>query len=136
MGETGVHISLKAETLFHIGSFPVTNSLFTTVFVLGLLIIGGVLFKKRIAMVPKGLQNLFEYLIEGALELMDSVLGDRRKSEKYLPLMVTIFLFVLLSNWSGLIPEMSDQREASLVTIYWRPNGASARTPALPQRPC
>ena len=35
---------------------------------------------------------------------MDSVLGDRHKSEKYLPLVTTIFLFVLVSNWLGLLP--------------------------------
>jgi len=43
-------------------------------------------------------------IIEGALGLMDSVLGDRKESEKYFPLVFTIFIFVLFSNWSGLIP--------------------------------
>ena len=43
-------------------------------------------------------------MIEGGLGLMDSVLGDRRSSEKYLPLVFTVFLFVLFSNWFGLLP--------------------------------
>jgi len=101
---SGPHISLKAETLFHIGSFPVTNSLLSTFFVIVLLVVAGGFFKKRLALIPRGFQNLFEAILEGALGLMDSVLGERAKSEKYLPLIATIFLFVLISNWSGLIP--------------------------------
>jgi F-type H+-transporting ATPase subunit a len=35
---------------------------------------------------------------------MESVLGSRRHAEKYLPLVATIFLFILFSNWLGLLP--------------------------------
>ena len=55
-------------------------------------------------MVPGSVQNIVEMIIDGALGLMDSVLGDRRKSEKYLPIVLTVFLFVLCSNWLGLLP--------------------------------
>jgi len=99
-----IHISLKAEELFSLGGFPVTNSILTTVFVLAALLAGGFAFKKKLALIPRGFQNLVETVLEGILGLMDSVLGNRAKSEKYLPLIGTIFLFVLFSNWSGLIP--------------------------------
>jgi F-type H+-transporting ATPase subunit a len=36
--------------------------------------------------------------------LMDSVLGKREKTEKYLPLIGTIFIVVIVSNWLGLLP--------------------------------
>ncbi len=55
-------------------------------------------------MVPGMLQNISEVFLEGALGMMDSVLGNRKESEKYLPLVFTIFIFILFSNWSGLIP--------------------------------
>jgi F-type H+-transporting ATPase subunit a len=55
-------------------------------------------------MVPGVVQNIAEAVLDGALGLMDSVLGDRKKSEKYLPIVFTIFLFVLCSNWLGLLP--------------------------------
>ena len=97
-------ISLKAEQIFHLGGFPVTNTLLLGVLVAATLIIGAILLKRRLALVPRGAQNVFEFLIEGVLGLMDAALGDRRKSEKYLPLVGTIFLFVLCSNWFGLIP--------------------------------
>jgi F-type H+-transporting ATPase subunit a len=46
-------------------------------------------------------------MLEGALSMMDSVLGDRKTSERYLPIVFTIFLFVLFSNWLGLVPGVS-----------------------------
>ena len=115
-----IEISLKAEELFHIGSFPVTNSLLLSVFVFAVLAFLGWRFKKRLSEVPSGLQNLLEFFLEGLLNLMDSVLGSRQKSEKYLPLIATIFLFVMLSNWMGLLPgvgsiglhEIHDGKEA------------------------
>ena len=35
---------------------------------------------------------------------MDSILGSREASLRYLPLIATIFLFVMISNWLGLLP--------------------------------
>ncbi len=99
-----VEISLKAEELFHIGSFPVTNSLLLAGVGLALFAAVGVVLKNNIALIPGKLQNVAELLIEGLLSLMDGVFGDRRKSEKYLPLIATIFLFVMVSNWMGLLP--------------------------------
>ena len=99
-----IPISLKAEELFHIGSFPVTNSLVITAVVFLTLSVLGVLFRKRLSLIPDIFQNVLEIVIEFLLKLMDSVLGSRTKSEKYLPLVATIFLVVILSNWLGLVP--------------------------------
>lgn len=99
-----VHISLKAEELFTIWGMPFTNSLFLSLLVSGLLIVVAVSFRSRLKLVPGGFQNVSEALFEGILNFMDSVLGERRKTEKYLPLVATIFLFILFSNWFGLLP--------------------------------
>ena len=99
-----LQISLKAEDVFHIGSWPVTNALLLSTVVLIVLVACAYSLRRRLAMVPGAMQNIFEMVLDGALGLMDSVLGDRRTSEKYLPLVFTIFLFVLFSNWFGLIP--------------------------------
>src|SRR3989338_4279978 len=101
----GVDISLKAESLLHGGAaFPLTNSILLGATLFGLLVIVGVVLNRRLALAPSGFQNLAEMAIEGLLALMDSVLGDRRKSEKYLPLVGTIFIMVLFANWLGLVP--------------------------------
>ena len=102
-----LQISLKAEEIFRIGSFPVTNAVLLSTIVLVLLAVLAVTLRRKLAFVPGMLQNVIELILEGALSLMDSVLGDRKTSEKYMPLVFTVFLFVLFSNWLGLLPGVS-----------------------------
>ncbi|MCX6723418.1 MAG: F0F1 ATP synthase subunit A, partial [Candidatus Staskawiczbacteria bacterium] len=97
-------ISLKAEQLFSIGSFNMTNSLLLSVFVSLLLITFAVVFKNKIKLIPGKIQGVVEMGIEALLGLMESVLGTRETAEKYLPLIATIFVFILASNWLGLLP--------------------------------
>lgn len=99
-----MEISLSPESLFHIGSFPITNTLVMT-FVLSSLIIICTLFSRgRLKLIPRGFQNIFEYAIEAFLDLIDSVTRDKEQTKKFFPIVMTIFLFVILSNWIELIP--------------------------------
>jgi len=97
-------ISIKAEEVFHVGSFFVTNSLLLAVLTLLILVIAAMVLRSRLSLIPGKLQNFCEMALEPLLNLMDSVLGSRHLSEKYLPLVGTIFLFVVISNWLGLFP--------------------------------
>jgi F-type H+-transporting ATPase subunit a len=97
-------ISIKAEELFHIGTFSVTNSLLLSVITLTTLVLTAVLLNRRIVLVPGKLQSVFELLMEQLLAIMDSVFGNRHASEKYFPLIATVFLFIMISNWFGLLP--------------------------------
>lgn len=99
-----MHISLQAEELFGTGQFIFTNTLALSLLALVFLVGGAAILKRRLALVPGGFQNIAEIGIEFIIDLMDQVLGDRKKSEKYLPLVATIFIFVLVSNWLGLLP--------------------------------
>ncbi len=98
------HISLKAESILHLPGFDVTNSLLLSVIVLVCLGIAAFVLRRKLTLVPAMAQNAAEMFLEGTLGLMDSVLGRRALSEKYLPVVATIFLFVLCSNWIGLLP--------------------------------
>lgn len=102
-----MEISIAAEPLFHIGNFVVTNSLFIGVLVSLILIfwIRSAVRKKKL--VPRGSQNIIELVFESALSFIESVTQDRTQARKFFPLIVTIFLFVLLSNWIGLLPGVS-----------------------------
>lgn len=97
-------ISIKAEPLFHLGSFVVTNSILLSWVVFLIIVLIAIYLRDRISLIPGKLQSVFELLAEYLLKLMDNLIGDRRKSEQYLPLVMTIFIFVLLSNWLGLFP--------------------------------
>ncbi|MEK7181437.1 MAG: F0F1 ATP synthase subunit A [Patescibacteria group bacterium] len=97
-------ISLKAEELFRIGNWPITNSLLLSFVSLIILLIIGFTLKRKLKLIPGKFQSFFEILLEQILKLMDSVLGERKLSEKYLPIVTTIFLFIVTSNWLGLLP--------------------------------
>jgi F-type H+-transporting ATPase subunit a len=100
--------TLFAEPIFHVGGFTITNSLITSWIAVAILVIFFVALFKKLknppAGGPKGVQNIFEMLLESALDLGDSVTGDRKKTEKFLPISLTLFLFVLVNNWLGLLP--------------------------------
>ncbi|MEK7094293.1 MAG: F0F1 ATP synthase subunit A [Patescibacteria group bacterium] len=102
--QNSIHISLKGEPLFQSVVFPFTNSLLLGVIVVGLLFILGLVLKKKLALVPGTGQSITETGLESLLGLMDSVLGNRHKSERYLPLIATIFVMVMTANWLGLLP--------------------------------
>src|SRR3989344_3597977 len=97
-------ISIKAETLFHLGVFNFTNSYLLSLIVVGIFVSLSLWLRGVIMMIPGKLQSLFELFTEEALKMMDAVLGSRTQSERYFPIVATIFLFVMLSNWMGLLP--------------------------------
>jgi F-type H+-transporting ATPase subunit a len=97
-------VTIFAEPLFHIGSFTVTNSLLTSWLAVLTIVILSVVLKSKIKQVPAKMQFLAESLMEGALNLCDQVTNDRKKSLKIMPISLTIFIFVLLNNWFGILP--------------------------------
>jgi len=97
-------ISLKAQQIFSIGSFGVTNGLFLTLIASLILIIFSLYFKSKIKMIPGKLQGAVEMGAESLLNLMESTLGSMAAAEKYFPLIATIFIFILTSNLLGILP--------------------------------
>src|SRR5712691_1992377 len=57
---------------------------------------------RRLELVPRGLQNLIEVVLEQFETMLDDVIGH--DGRKYLPLIATLGLFILVSNLMGLIP--------------------------------
>jgi len=97
-------ISIRAEELFRIGSFPMTNAVMLSLFSFGILAATGLLFSRRIKAAPGPFQNLVEFAFGSMLDFVDTILHNREKTEKYFPLIATVFFFVLVSNWLGLLP--------------------------------
>jgi len=104
VGNVEHEISLAAESIGSIGGFIVTNSLLNTWLVVFIIVVISLVLKLKIKLVPKGGQNLFEIILEGALNLGDSVTGSRKKTLLIFPIVFSIFLFVLINNWLGLLP--------------------------------
>lgn len=97
--------TLGSETIFNIGSFEVRNTLLASLLaILVLTIIGLLVRRKKYAMVPSGIQNLSEAVIGGFYSFFNGIVGEEEKTKRFFPLVMTIFLYVIISNWMGLLP--------------------------------
>ena len=100
-----IHIpTLAPEVLFQIGNFKITNTILNAWLAILIFLVLGLLLRKNIKEKPGKLQNACEYILELILPYFDQVTGDRKKTIKFLPIVGSIFFFILLSNWLGLIP--------------------------------
>ena len=96
-------LPFAAETIFQIGSFPVTNTLLDTFLVDIILISLALYIGKKITLIPDNFfQNLSEWAIETFYGLTESV--NQHAASKIFPYFMTFFLFILFINWSSLIP--------------------------------
>jgi len=95
---------LSAETIFNIGSFPVTNTYINSSILLVLFFAVGLIFRNKSSQIPGKMQNFAESILEVCLTYMDQVTHDRKKSMNFLPLVGSLFFFILLSNWIGVLP--------------------------------
>lgn len=96
--------TLFAEPIFHVGSFTVTNSLINSWVVVFIIVIISIFIRRKISFIPKGIQNIAEIILEGALNLADSVTGSREKTLKFFPIVFPLFIFIVLNNWLGIFP--------------------------------
>jgi F-type H+-transporting ATPase subunit a len=108
---TPPHVALSGEPLVPGGWF--TNSLLTTlivdVIIIGLALLATVGMKE----VPGRWQSFVEMVLEYLYGMSESVAG--RDARKYFPWVITIFIFVIVSNWVGLIPGVGS------IVIYQQP---------------
>ena len=99
-------IEIKGETLWSIGFFDITNTLFTSWFVVIFLLVLGYLATRRLRIVPSGLQNGMEAVVEALYNLILNTVGERH-ARRFLPVIATIFLYVVIANWFALLPVFS-----------------------------
>jgi F-type H+-transporting ATPase subunit a len=96
-------IKIAPDTLFSIGPFPVSNTLLATWFSIVVVLVVGFAVKRNLSLVPRGFANFFEWIFEQVLNLCEEVAGPQR-GRKFFPIVCTIFLFVLTSNYLELVP--------------------------------
>ena len=96
--------TIYAEPVFHIGSFQITNSLLNSWLAVLVIIAFCVLLRVKLKQIPGKVQHIFEILLEGALSLCDQVTNDRKITVKIFPLVLSLFVFILINNWLGLLP--------------------------------
>lgn len=110
----GEELPKHAEEVLKIFGFPITNSM-----IMVWLVAGGIIFvaqraTKSMQLVPSGLQNFVEWLVETLENFFGSILGEQLARRTFW-FFGTIFVFILFANWAGLIPGVG--------TIGWQEYG-------------
>lgn len=92
-----------AAPVFNLGPLQFTSStVITWIVALGLIVFAQ-LATRNIQMVPSGLQNFAEWLVEGMYDFFTEILG-KELVKKTFWFFCTLFIFILFTNWIGLIP--------------------------------
>lgn len=125
----GEGVSPKAYHLWHIPGIdlPVTNSMITSwVVSLLLIIMIRLAVGKKPAMIPSKGQAIVESMVEGVQAMIEPIVGRRMVGPTF-PLLMGLFTFILIQNWSGLIPGVGTfgrYDETGHLLYFFRPGNA------------
>jgi F-type H+-transporting ATPase subunit a len=120
-------VEAMAAPLFQIGPLPITNSmLMTWIVAVGLIILVRLMVGKP-RLVPNHGQAMVEGVLEWLKDIVGPIIGSRAIAATF-PLLTGLFVFILIENWSGLIPGVGTIMMRSHTTGEWmelvRPAGA------------
>lgn len=93
----------RADEIFNVGGLPVTNSMVTTWFFSLALILLVRWAVGRPKFVPSRGQTVVETVLTSLRDIFEPIVG-RHMIDKVFPLLITLFFFILIMNWSGLLP--------------------------------
>lgn len=113
---------LVTECLFHVAGIPIGAPVVVSWAISAGLVAGGYLLARRLTLIPDGKQALIELLVE----TVDSQIRDTMRVEPapYRAFIGSLFLFILVANWSGLLPGVEPptaclQTDASLAVLVF-----------------
>lgn len=92
-----------APVLLKVGWFQVSNSMVLTWIVAAALILFARQATRAVRPVPEGSQNFAEWLVESLHEFLEGIIGHDLVRKTFW-FFATIFIFILFTNWFGLIP--------------------------------
>ncbi len=97
--------SLASETIAHFGHFEVRNTLVMAWLAMAVLIAFALAVRStRMRLIPGRFQAFAELVVEGLFGFFNSILGDEKRTRKLFPLVATMFLFIIVANWMGILP--------------------------------
>ena len=103
-------IDIKGETLLVIAkasseaiTVKVTNTLFTSWVAMALLLTFAIAATRKPALIPSGLYNFFEAILEGILNFVSGIAGEHN-GRRFFPVIATFFIYITFANWLSLTP--------------------------------
>lgn len=96
-------LSQGAPVLFHLGPTPISNSMLVSWIITLVILLMVRSATGKIALVPHGMQNFFEFIIESLYEALEGIMGSHLTRRTFW-FFASVFLFILFSNWLSLVP--------------------------------
>ena len=96
-------IEIKGEKILDIGPFPVLNTYIGAVFAVVVIITVAVWATRNINIIPRGLQNAVEAIVEALYNVCINTAGEKL-GRRFFPVIMTIFTFIWIANWMALLP--------------------------------
>ena len=93
---------LTSAVLFHLGPVAITRAVVTTWIIMAVLAIVCRLATDRLEMQPDRRQAVLEVIVTGIAEQIEEVI--RKDARPFLPMLGTLFIFLVVANFSGLLP--------------------------------
>ena len=91
------------NVLFSIGPVQITSNLTTMWVIILILTILSILATRKLKDVPGPLQNIAEMAVESLQKYFADIMGAKT-AKKYFPIFATYFIFIIVCNYSGLLP--------------------------------
>ncbi len=124
-----IHVpAIQPEEIFRIGGIAVTNTVLTSWVALFVLVVFAFVSTRNMQLVPSGIQNVAEAILEMLLGLAEQVAGAKARS--FFPLVSTLFLYILFANWIGIVPPVGSWSYNGH-TIFRSPNSDLSLTAAM-----
>lgn len=130
--EGGEHkLPFDAPVVVDLGFFKITNSMIAMWVVGAVIVLVAQIGTRRMSLVPGGLQNFLETVIEGLQGFLGGIMGEKQARETFW-FFGSVFIFIICANWMGLIPGVGtighNMVDGSGKVVEWIPwlRGANA----------
>jgi len=107
--------SPKAVEIARPFGFPITNSMVACWIVAVGLILFAQVATRHMNLMPSGIQNFWEWLVEGLYTFLEGIIGSHLVKRTFW-FFASVFIFILTANWLGLVPGVG--------TIGWGHRGS------------
>ncbi len=107
--ESGPAIHVAPAEVFHVGGIAITNSMLYGWIVSAIIAFALIMVARRATIRPKGGSiQLVEAGATFVTNVVENAFDNPEKGRRYVPFFVTVFFFILISNWLGLLPGVGE----------------------------
>ncbi len=103
--DSGPSVHVAPHVVTHLGGLTITNSILYGWLSIVLICVLLITVARRVTIKPlAGFSQFIEAGAEFIVNLVEGAFDDKQRARKYVPFFVTLFFFILLNNWLGLLP--------------------------------